>query len=446
MLGLLHVFLILSSIHGENVVSLTEQSWEQFFTVNSRALVEFHAPWCGQCKKLAPEYEAAAGKLKGTVPLVKVDATVHTNLAEKFGINGFPTLVWIENGASTAYDGGRSGEHIVQWVQSMTGSAVVSVEAGPELHGNETLPFVTLWSPQLLPVFEEVAKANRHNATWYHVATQDGSASRIVVQHRFEEAVVMTEGLDSKETITAFFANHSFPLFGLLESDSFSRYMDRGLGVVWAMFPMKEDDHIEEVVQKDRAMMTKVATALLGRYSVIYTDTNQFRDAIENMLGVSEFPAIVVHKKAGDKKKFIHDGPMDADKIIEFVSAVEAGKVDPKLKSESEPERNDGPVKVVVGTTLKQMVFTEDKDVLLQIYALWCGHCKKLEPEFVKVGKKAIKDGISDILTVAKLDGTANDSPVDSIAWTGFPTIYYVKAGSKEPLRHEGERTARSMW
>jgi protein disulfide-isomerase/protein disulfide-isomerase A1 len=256
----------------------------------------------------------------------------------------------------------------------------------------------------------------------------------------------MTEGLDSKETITSFFANHSFPLFGLLDSDSFSRYMDRGLGVVWAMFPMKEDDKIEEVIEKERAMMTKVAAALLGRYSVIYTDTNQFRDAIENMLGVKEFPAVVVHKKAGDKKKYMYDGSMQTDKIVEFVGAVEAGKVVPQLKSEPEPERNDGPVKVVVGTTLEQMVFTEDKDVLLEIYAPWCGHCKKLEPEFIKMGKKVVKDGVTDILAVAKLDGTANDSPVDSIAWTGFPTIYYVKANSKEPLRYEGERTAKSMW
>ena len=37
--------------------------------------------------------------------------------------------------------------------------------------------------------------------------------------------------------------------------------------------------------------------------------------------------------------------------------------------------------------------------------------------------------GIDDILTIAKLDGTLNDSPVDSLTWSGFPTMYYIKVG-----------------
>ncbi|KAK7823094.1 protein disulfide-isomerase like 2-2 [Quercus suber] len=36
-------------------------------------IVEFFAPWCGHCKKLAPEWKKAAGNLKGKVKLGHVD-------------------------------------------------------------------------------------------------------------------------------------------------------------------------------------------------------------------------------------------------------------------------------------------------------------------------------------------------------------------------------------
>mmetsp|Transcript_25536 Transcript_25536/g.19309 ORF Transcript_25536/g.19309 Transcript_25536/m.19309 type:complete len:97 (+) Transcript_25536:407-697(+) len=49
-------------------------------------MVEFYAPWCGHCKKLEPEWNEAASKLKGTVKLGKVDATVETTLAQRYGV------------------------------------------------------------------------------------------------------------------------------------------------------------------------------------------------------------------------------------------------------------------------------------------------------------------------------------------------------------------------
>jgi len=49
----------------------------------------------GHCKKLAPEYEAAAAILSAQDPpltIAKVDATEAKGLADRFSIKGFPTL------------------------------------------------------------------------------------------------------------------------------------------------------------------------------------------------------------------------------------------------------------------------------------------------------------------------------------------------------------------
>merc|ERR1712060_466664 len=116
------------------------------------------------------------------------------------------------------------------------------------------------------------------------------------------------------------------------------------------------------------------------------------------------------------------------------------------MGTEVEPAANDDAVKTVVGSTLQREVFTPDKDVMLEVYAPWCGHCKKLEPEYVKLAKKIKKEELADLLSIAKIDGTANDSPVESLDWSGFPSIFFVKAGSSEPITYDGERTAKGLW
>jgi hypothetical protein len=57
----------------------------------------YNLEFSGHCKKLTPEYAGAAAVLAEKNPpryLAKVDATENKDLAERFEVKGFPTLLW----------------------------------------------------------------------------------------------------------------------------------------------------------------------------------------------------------------------------------------------------------------------------------------------------------------------------------------------------------------
>jgi len=95
-------------LDSTNVSLISEGSW----------LVEIYAPWCGYCKKIAPTYETIATKLKGTVQVAKIDGDRNTDLAIRFQISGYPTFFCIQNGDVYHYDGPRTEQDIISFVQS----------------------------------------------------------------------------------------------------------------------------------------------------------------------------------------------------------------------------------------------------------------------------------------------------------------------------------------
>lgn len=179
-----------------------------------------------------------------------------------------------------------------------------------------------------------------------------------------------------------------------------------------------------------------------GKVNFATIDAKSFGAHAGNLnLEVGKWPAFAIQETVKNQK-FPFDGNKLTEKAIgKFVDEFVAGKLSPSIKSEPIPEKQDGPVTVIVAHTYQEIIIDNDKDVLVEFYAPWCGHCKALAPKWEELA--GLYSSVSDKVTIAKIDATANDVP-DDIA--GFPAIKLFPAGSKDsPVEYSGGRTVEDL-
>jgi protein disulfide-isomerase-like protein len=186
-------------------------------------LVEFYAPWCGHCKNLAPEFKLAATQLKAQgIVLVAVDANEEINkeISSEYGVQGFPTLkVWNKKyGAGMAdYDGGRTADTIVDFMQKENKPTVAEVQSLSEVTGTKP-SFVLVGNPTAYADVNKVAAEKKAHLNFYWVAAVEGQTEGSVL---LVEAGVMSKSLAAGGDVSKFVTENAYPLVGQLTPENY---------------------------------------------------------------------------------------------------------------------------------------------------------------------------------------------------------------------------------
>ncbi|KAH7105518.1 protein disulfide isomerase [Auriculariales sp. MPI-PUGE-AT-0066] len=435
-----------------DVLSLTQTSFTTTVDGEPLVLVEFYAPWCGHCKALAPHYEEAATKLKEkNIKLAKVDCVDQADLCQSHGVQGYPTLKVFRNGTPTDYNGPRKADGIISYMVKQSLPAVTDVTATNHAEFKAAdkiviIAYATSATEEPVPVFSQVAEKHRDDYLFglstdaAAIAEAGVTPPAVVVYRKFDEPRLdydqKTYTADELET---YIKSNSMPLVDEVGPENYAAYANAGIPLAYLFVEPTDPKHAELV-----DALKPAAKKNQGKINYVYIDAVKFADHGKALNLGGEWPAFVIQDLAAQSKFPFEHTDITAESVSAFSDSFLAGTIKPKLKSEPVPATQDEPVYVVVGSEFDKVIYDDDKDVFVEFYATWCGHCKRLKPTWDSVGEKFAE--VKDRITIAKMEATENDLPTDiPFKVSGFPTIKFKKAGTREFIDYEGDRSLESL-
>ena len=376
-----------------------------------------------------------------------MDATEHKELGTKFGVKGYPTLKFFKNGVAQEYTGGRTADTIVQWLDKKSGPAAKALanrdEANAFVLANKVVVIGFFKDPVAKEAIafataadanEEVLFAITSNTDVFALFEVNDDAA-VVLLKKFDEGRNNLEGDVTVETVTDFVNANALPLVVDFNTDTAKQIFQGSVKNHIIMFQSANTDNYEHNLHSAR----KVAKDFKGdiMFVSVTTDEEEHKKVIE-FFGISdaEVPTFRLTASEEDMVKYKpENAELTEANFRAVINNFKAGELKPHLKSEELPaDWNANPVKVLVSSNFAEVALDASKDVLVEFYAPWCGHCKKLAPIWDELGEKFKDD---DKIEIAKIDMTGNELESVKVSFSLVnylnSTLLYIRSEDSQP-------------
>jgi protein disulfide isomerase family A protein 3 len=269
-------------------------------------------------------------------------------------------------------------------------------------------------------------------------------AEGVSVVHSFGEPQLVYSGSQTVSALSDWINDVSVPVAGEFSKDTQNRYKKKNLPILKVFIDVDYKSNLKRTNYylnrlKKAAEDTDLAKKVI--FAIVHRD--DFKDEIEKF-GLTNKDGSFAIDDHVNNQKYRSTAEFSVENIKAFAKDFLAGKLKSYIKSEPVPApAAKGTVATIVGENFADIVLDDTKDVLIELYAPWCGHCKKLVPIYDELAA-SLKD--VENVVIAKMDATANDSPHGKYQAKGYPTIFFAPAGKKDnPVPYSGERDVKTF-
>ncbi|KAL1332882.1 hypothetical protein HN51_061651 [Arachis hypogaea] len=323
------------------VLVLDESNFDSAISSFDHILVDFYAPWCGHCKRLSPELDAAApvlATLKDPIVIAKVDADKHTGLAKKYDVDAYPTIMLFNHGVPVEYRGPRKAELLVRYLKKFAASdvAVLDSDSAVKSFVEEAGEFFPIFIGFGLDssMMEKLGIKYKKNA-WFSVA-KDFSED-LMVLYDFDKVPALVSlnlkynerstfyGPFEDEFLEDFVKQNLIPLAVPVSRDTLKLIQADGRKTVLAIVDDEDEERSKELVKLLKAAASANRDLIFG-----YVGVRQMEEFAEKFDIGTKLPKLVVWDNSDEYLSVVGFESIEeedqATQISKFVEGYREGK------------------------------------------------------------------------------------------------------------------------